>query len=221
MSKLNTRSAATSEIKVNNVEAIEDLINKVCTSFVNQLEANIDKKFSKIDSKLNEVNNTLKDLTQMINSNKSAIETLDLKYDQLEQNSKSNCLRFTGFPEDREEKEENVMNVLLTYLNDTLKVSCSPNDIDNIYRIGKANRNKSRTILVKFLRSIKRNEVINARKLAKGSGITIYEDLTKERYNLLQLAKKKHGSRDVWCLGGRIFVQRGDKRCLINSLNEL
>lgn len=58
---------------------IEDLINKVCCKFSTQLE----EKFAKFSSKLDEVSSTLTNLNKLVSSNKDAIVSLDINYDNL------------------------------------------------------------------------------------------------------------------------------------------
>ncbi|KAJ8981913.1 hypothetical protein NQ317_008818 [Molorchus minor] len=103
-----------------------------------------------------------------------------------------------------------------------LNVICLNTDIDSVFRIGKSNNsNKPRAVLVNFVTNIKRNEVYYARKLLKGSGILMFEDLTKQRFNLLVSAKSKYGKRDAWSANGRIYVLQDNIKRLINSSEDL
>lgn len=198
----------------------EQLINKVCMNFANQLNKRLDKFEATLDSKLKEVNDSIQNLTKSVSVNTNAIKSVENKCDLLEQHLKRNNLRFIGIPE----KDDEVLVVIITnIINDTLKIPCSPSDIDCIYRVGKSSPIISRTIFVQFLSNIKRNQIYSARKLLKGTNVSLYEDLTATRYHLLSLAKKKHGKNSAWSSGGKIFVWcvRDNKSRLINSKADL
>lgn len=202
----------------------EQLINKICTNFANQLNNKIDKRLDKfealLDSQLKEVNNSIQNLTKSVSVNTNAIKSLENKCDFLEQHLKRNNLRFIGIPE---KDDEVLVDVISNIINDTLMIPCSPSDIDCTYRVGKSSPNVSRTIFVQFLSNIKRNQIYSARKLLKGTNVSLYEDLTATRYYLLSLAKKKHGKNSAWSSGGKIFVwcARENKSRLINSEADL
>lgn len=125
-----------------------------------------------------------------------------------------------------ESLDENLYDVLLSFINDKLSIQCGKSDIDTAYRIGVRQQNgKSgpRTIIVKFNRSVKRNEVYAAKKLLKGSPYSLYEDLTGKRFELLTLAKKKFGSNKAWSYGGNIFYWNSteNRKVKINDKSQL
>lgn len=200
---------------------LEILINKVCTQFVNQLEQKFDQKLEKLDKNVIELSNSIKNLNKMVTSNNNAIESIMAKCDILEQRGKRNALRINGIPE---KEGEVVPNIVISLITNTLKLTCTEQDIDSAFRIGKAiGEQGTRTILVNFVSNIKRTQVFNAKKLLKKSNITMYEDLTQERYELLMAAKKKYGSDKAWSAGGKVYVicNSENKKVLIKSKNEL
>lgn len=216
MGKTDTR---TTSAEKQNFEATEQLITKVCANFADRLEAKFTKKFDMLNDKLTEVNQTLKTLEQTVNSNKTVIQSITKKCDVLDQYLKRNCLRFIGFPE---MENENLLEFIVNFLNDTLKVTCVLNDIDGVFRVGKSsNLSKPRAVLVSFVTNIKRNEVYYSRKLLKGTGFAMFEDLTKYRFNLLTSAKAKYGKRNAWSTNGRICVLQNNEKRIINSVDEL
>ncbi|KAJ8981734.1 hypothetical protein NQ317_008995 [Molorchus minor] len=182
-------------------EQLEKLITKVCSNFVNQLESKIDKKFERLELKLTETTNLLKMLGDKVNCNEKAISSLSQKSDYLEQYLKRNALRIHGITES---ENENIVAKVIDFINAKLKISCDPRDIDSAYRLGGANPNQPRIILVNFVQNIIRNEVLGARKYLKGTAFTIFEDLTPERYELLSTAKRKFGKNKVWSAGGKV-----------------
>lgn len=211
----------------NDTDYTDELINKVCTSFSNKLEARIDKKLdrleSKLDAKLNELNNSIKDLGNISSSNAIAIKVVEQKCDSMEQYSKRNALRIVGFPE---RESENILDDVITFISSKLNISCRVNDFDCVFRVGnlkEQGKARPRPILVQFISNIKRDEVYVAKKLLKGTDITIYEDLTTTRYTLLSAAKKKYGNKNAWSSGGKIFVWSAEenKRRQISSGTDL
>lgn len=110
----------------------------------------------------------------------------------------------------------------MSYINTKLKVPCAESDISNAFCVGKfTDSREPRALIVNFARNIKRNEVFSVRKLQGKYEISIYKDLTKNRYQLLQHAKKTVGRRMVWSTGGKVFVIREGKKCIVNSENDL
>lgn len=199
--------------------ATEQLINKVCLKFVNQIESKIDTKFANLEDQLRDVSNSLKIISNLANTNQNAIVELNDKVAFLEQQSKRNALRFHGFSV---QQNENVPEMIRLYIKDNMKVSCAINDIDYAFRLGKStDPAKPSVVMVNFTSNIKRNEVFAAKKLSKNSGVAIFEDLTKERHKLLIAAKNKYGKTQAWTSGGRVYVSQGNNKCIINSVKDL
>lgn len=184
-------------------DSIEKLIEKVCTSFSNQLKVDFNARFNKLEEQLNVMSATFHNLTSDVKDNKDAIVALDVNLDESNQRAKKNSLRFLGF---MEKDGENVLETVVTFINATLKIQCSKRDIDSAFRLGKAGSvNKPRAILVTFALNWMRCEVFNAKKLLKASEFAIFEDLTKKHYDLLMSAKLKYGKNKVWSAGGNIY----------------
>ncbi|KAJ8961468.1 hypothetical protein NQ318_014716 [Aromia moschata] len=205
MGKTDTRSTSVEKPKL---EATEQLINKVCEKFSERLENKFSKTFDLLNEKLADVIQTLKTLDQSMKTNKSDIQFVAKKCDDMDQYMKRNSLRFNGIAEDEEEK---LLDVIVNLVNDKLKVTCSVRDINCVLRLGKPTPSKPRSVIVNFVTYIKRNEVYYSRKLLKGSGIFVFEDLTKFRYSLLTSAKAKYGKQDVIQLQFRYNLFRSDR----------
>nr|CAH7740025.1 unnamed protein product [Callosobruchus chinensis] len=129
-----------------NDSTTEQLISKVCATFVSQLEEKFDRKLDKIHDKLSEMSKAI-----------GAI--------------RSDCM------------------------------------------------SQPRVLLATFTSVLKKHAVMSSDKAKlKGTKVLIYEDLIKGTYELLRLAKKKYGPRNVWSSGGSVFVKCGDaKRRILNS----
>lgn len=207
----------------NKDENIEDLINRVCTSFANKIESKIDKQMSKLDDRLSDLDNSLKSLNKIVVNNRKSLETLEAKNDSLDQYNKKNNLKFIGL---KENDPEDTVSEILDFINDILKVPCVKNDIDSAYRVGDnkvEHKSRPRSVLVRFVTNIKRNEIYQTKKSLKNSDVSIFEDLTKTRFDLLQAAKKKYGKFKAWSSGGKIFVwdERNGKKRLVDTESEL
>lgn len=201
-------------------DATEKLITRVCHSFSSQLEAKFNLRFDQIDNKLSEVNDTLNQLKKENISNSKAICKLQEKTDYTEQLMKKNSLRIHGVIE---EMNEDVVEVVTNFINRKLRVPLTPTDIDSAFRIGKDGQEQPRIILISFVRNIKRNEVFKAKKILKDTDYSIFEDLTKQRYDILLTGKKKFGRNKVWSSGGRIYAwnDRDNKKILLDSVEGL
>ncbi|KAJ8957756.1 hypothetical protein NQ317_007809 [Molorchus minor] len=166
----------------------------------------------------------LKLLIQWSMKTKKAVTSLEVKEDYLSQHSKRNVLRFVGCIENA---SEDTAEIVLNVINNELNVPCDKNEIDSAFRIGSYisgdNTSKPRTILVQFVTNIKRNEVFLAKKHLKNSNISVFEDLTKQRFNLLQAAKRKYGKNKAWSSGGKIYVwdAPNNKKSCVFSITEL
>lgn len=214
-----TRSNSISSNASTNNENIEQLINKVCANFVKQLEGKFETKLDKIDTKLTELTSSLNEMKETVYSNKRSIGKLENKIDYLEQQNKKNALRFHGF---EEEPQENIIDKVLAFIKGKLGVTCTIDNIDCAFRVGQLYPDKPRSILVNFTTNVKRNEIVAAKKSKlKGSEFAIYEDLTKQRYELLRKAKAKYGKQHAWTAGGKIYVLCDQTKQLINTEADL
>lgn len=198
---------------------LDQLINKVCANFVKQLEEKFDKKLDKLHDKISDVLTLIDKVKDEVTLNKRCINSISEKSDKLEQYQKRNSLRFLGF---KEESDENVLEVMLNFINNKLQVICTKDNIDSVFRVGKTISNKNRPILINFATNIKKNEVLMAKKQnMKGTEFAIFEDLTKQRYGILLKAKDKFGKNNAWSSGGNIYVLRNHNKCLINAETDL
>jgi len=132
---------------------------------------------------------------------------LEEKLDETDQYSRRNCLRIFGVKETpREDTDQLVLDVA-----QRIKVDIDRNQIDRSHRIGKPGPNP-RPIIVKFVGYSPRRAMFMAKKILKGSGITIREDLTQQRLALLRRAAESYSEENVWTYDGAIMVKVGNLR---------
>ena len=143
---------------------------------------------------------------------------LTVKQDDLEQYQRRQCLRIFGVPEEREEDTD----VIAINVAKKIGVDLSIEDIDRSHRIGRStNGEKVRPVIVKFISYRKRSEMFHNKKLLKGSGITIREDLTKRRHDLLRKCIEKYGLKNVWTLDGVIHAKIGENKRRITKEEDI
>ncbi|KAK9679636.1 hypothetical protein QE152_g39834 [Popillia japonica] len=108
------------------------------------------------------------------------------KVDRLEQYTRRNSVRIYGVPE---EPDEDIASVVTNLLSERLNCPSTVTLIDRCHRIPSKNthstaNNKAKPIILKFISYRAKECVVKNRKLLKGTGITITDDLTRKRYDL-------------------------------------
>nr|CAI5855643.1 unnamed protein product [Callosobruchus analis] len=88
-------------------------------------------------------------------------------------------------------------------------------DIQICYRVGKKEENKPRGIFLKVKDQNIKEAIYRKKKLFKGSGIVVREDLTKVRLELLNYAIEKIGLKKVWTENSKIYAIGGDRKIAI------
>lgn len=140
--------------------------------------------------------------------------------DELEQYQRRNSLRLFGVAEN---VQENTDDLVVTFAREKLGVQIDVTDIDRSHRVGRRlpGATKPRPIIIKFVSYRKRAEVFSQkRKLAK-TGITVREDLTRERLKVLNVAISKFGLQNVWTQDGRIVVKTEEGKKSVTNMSEL
>ena len=125
------------------------------------------------------------------------VDSLSGQVDKQEQYSRRNCLLLHGIPRNNNEKTD---DLCLAAMNDHLELSITEADIERTHRIGKPRDSgqKSRPIIVKFVRYNDRKNVFNRKKKLKGKNIAITESLTATRIKKLKEAREIHDFKNVW-----------------------
>ena len=147
---------------------------------------------------------------------KLKISELSIKLDEQEQRSRNGCLLIHGVKED---KNDDTDAIALNIINEKVGVALTIDDIQRSHRVGpkviqkretrssKEFKPRHRPIIVRFSNWRKRNQVFRAKKALKGQNISISENLTKIRYNLLKLATEKYGKGSTWSDEGRVIAK--------------
>ena len=161
---------------------------------------------------------------------KEKIKCLTLQVDDQEQRSRNGCLLFHGVPEeDNDDTDKHTFDIVTRQLG----VELSLDDIQRSHRVGPkraqsnvvhtraATKTFARPIIVRFTSYRKRHEIFHAKRALRGKSISISENLTKLRYNLLKAAITKYGFGKVWTNEGRVTTKVNNNYIVINSLEDL
>ena len=94
-----------------------------------------------------------------------------------------------------------------------MDVKIRQNDIDKTHRIEETkNNDKSRPVIIKFVRYNDRQKIFSSKKLLKDSGVSITESWTAFRMKKLTNARDIFGFRNVWTVEERMFYfENGSK----------
>ncbi len=121
-----------------------------------------------------------------------------------EQYSRKSTIRVFGV---KQEDKENTTTLVLEIIKEKLKVELRPQDIDASHRVGKQQEDKPRGIIVRFVRRIHKEQVIGARRLLKGSGITVTEDLCVPMMQLYNRVRNSERVKNCWTWRGVVFAE--------------
>ena len=157
----------------------------------------------------------------------SYVKELEAKIEDLEQYSRRNCLILGGY---EEKKQENTDSIVQDTIREKLKVELTLDDIERTHRSGGRRKQEegsepaaSRPIIIKFCSYRKRQEVFTRKKLLKGSGLVLMENLTQTRFNLFRKVKEVVGLKNCWTSDGRIYAvrQQDQKVVVITKIEDL
>lgn len=188
------------------LQVITNIIKDTVTSAVAELHKALESNTAAV-----------RDLKIALEERDRTISTMQNKIDDLEQYQRRQCLRIFGVEEKTNEDTDYVAIDVAQKIGVQLNVC----DIDRSHRIGRRDTGRPRPIIVKFISYRKRSEVFRSKKNLKGTGITIREDLTRNRHNLLRDAITKFGVTNVWTQDGVIIAKQGDEKKRITNSAEL
>lgn len=186
---------------------MESLITKICE----KVEISFKDRFDKQERQIVK-------LEKQVSSLKSDIEQLQINNDKLEQYSRKNDIRIFGL---KEKRNENIVEETYSFFKQKLGAQIERADIREVNRIGKNMENRDRPIIVKFMKESSKNEVFYKKKQLKGTGITMREDLTKARLDLIKVAIEQFESKNVWTQGGRVFVFAQNRKHVVNNIEDI
>ena len=179
------------------------------------------------DQKINETHeNTLSILKEMADMRKTITELMlcnstlqgrcealekrvkeqEEKINDLEQYGRRNSLRIFGVTEKKNETLADIDKTVIQLAKESLNITLKEEDIDIAHRVGKVGVNKTRPIIVKFIRRNLRNKVLAARRRLKGSKKTIVEDLTIQNLKLYNTVRGHSNVQQTWTRNGVVYA---------------
>jgi hypothetical protein len=148
-------------------------------------------------------------------------ESLTCTIDDLEQYSRGSNLMIHGIqPQPDDNVGTNLAARVVTLLNSNLGVSVHDNDLSTAHRVRRVNASSSGNpkpppVVIQFNNRAIRSDILSKRKHLKGRGLSITEQLTPRRMNLLKKAGElviQHKILSSWSHDGRILIKSLDNR---------
>lgn len=195
---------------LSNTTIIEELVDRVANRVIDKLKESIDfntQVISELRQELARRDDTISQLQLQLND----------RTDDLEQYQRRNNLRIFGIPETPgEDTNRCVMDVAAK-----LNVAIDPLRIDRSHRVGSREAGKKRPIIVRFVSYADRAALFRSKKFLRNTGITVREDLTKTRTDIVKQAVSHFGLHGVWTADGVILIRIGDTRHRVKTLRDL
>ena len=178
-----------------------DKINSANVKRIENLEKSVDFVSEKDENWIEEKAVSLNEITQLR-------AEVDLRIDDIEQYSRRSCLVVTGVPE---KEEENTDDIILNTATQKLGIKLELHEIAKSHRLGTKKESKEgqpihRPIIVKIVSDRSKQKLFHQKKKLKGTGISIFGNLTQRRAQLMKEVKRIAGVRNVWSNDGNIFT---------------
>ncbi|KAK7474978.1 hypothetical protein BaRGS_00010517 [Batillaria attramentaria] len=221
-----------------NVQRILDKIVESKIETVNELTSQFSKSEHDLRDELEKVNGSLTqlqientrlrktvekyreeqvNLQSEIDSLKGIVKAQDLRMHDLEQYGRRNNIKIYGLAEgSKSETAVETGVVVRKFCRERLGVTVAETDIDIAHRLGARQRDRHRSIIVKFVRREVKQEVVRQRRKLKQSGIVVTDDLTPRHQQLLRNMKEVVGRDNCWSAEGSVFVKLGGQVKKVN-----
>lgn len=184
---------------------IEEMITKQVTEKVTQECAQLNKGVTKMGTEVRDL--------KADNSKLYAI------LDDQEQNARSQNVRIFGV---ETSDGEDTRKIVLDLLNKKMKCGIKDSEIKKCFRVPAKNpSDKPPAILVQFFNDTSRTAVLVNRKQNPVTGVSVKEDLTKRRLDLLHRAVSKYTLKNAWTLRGNVYIRDNEGIRRINSVSDL
>lgn len=198
--------------------ADKDFLLTVAKTVAEVVQNNLQKMFDEQNKLLSEMQQRIASLEEQNAQVLVEKNALQDELDDLQQYTRRNSIRILGIPE---QMGENPVQVVLNLFKEKLKIETETNKIDRAHRVGKISSKYHRCLIVKFISYHERKKVFDMKKLLKGSGIRIVEDLTKRRVEVLNAAKQQYKNENVWTSDGTIMIKKGTQKIAVRRMADL
>ena len=166
------------------INAINENLGKKTTVLENQIERIEGEKFlldiqiectNKTISQLKTENSELKAELTLINRD---IQTNTIAANRNEQYSRKNSIRIFGIAQTSE--QEDCKQTVQEFCKQSLNINCEKNEIVGAHRVGRKQPDRPQGIIVKFVHSETKYNIIKARRKLKGTIYVVNDDLSKK-----------------------------------------
>lgn len=176
------------------------------------------------ESTLKELSQEIQKLKEEFASVRTWMEEQDMKMDDLEQYSRSNCLVLHGNSIDPKISNPEVERYVISTINSRLNLptNISVNDIDICHPL--PSKKSTKPIIIKFTRRTVRNMVFASKKNFKtsnGPKLSLTESLTKRRLMLVEEARKYFEFGNVWTQKGNVHCSFKGKKHSIRYFSDI
>lgn len=211
---------------VNKCLAKDDVIGHLVTRMSAALKIVVEEAVkTALSSFTAEMDRLRGEVTSLAEKVKELDDRLGDRTDELEQYQRRNNLRVFGV---EEVSGENTDLIVRELCREQLGVDLPPSAICRSHRVGRQpqpgpdGKQRARPIIVRFTSYQVRREVYGAKKRLKGSGVTVREDLTARRMEVLRRATATHGVRSTWSQDGRVlWIDKNGKKGVATRLADL
>ena len=110
-------------------------------------------------------------------------------------------MRVFGMKESEGETASECEKKFIDLVKNKLKIDIGTEDLEAVHRVGRSGG--ERAIIARFISRKNTARVLRGRRILKGTGVSIAEDLTWERLALLKQVKNR--GHDAWTSGGESY----------------
>jgi len=198
------------------VNHIDKQMEKCFREFKDQIRDMLKNVLSKVNSRMNVLEDKVKELEGKAKNIGESNRRLQIDLNRQIQYSKKDNLRIFGLEEKTDENcREEISNLVKT----KLKVKILPADISTAHRLPKTQKQKHKSMIVRFKDRTQRREILKVRKLLKGTGISIGEDITRDNMTLIQDAEKSGRFESVWFHNGKVLAKNIKDKKRVHTLD--
>lgn len=189
-----------------------DVADAICEAIIKTITTKFYERFNYYDAKIKSLEAELELLKSTDNNSRNNIadiedqKKLEQKVENLQQLSKRNNVRLIGL---REVDNEETLATVKELFSNKLKINMEKSENRPLvaYRVGQQSHGRPRHIVVTFSNTSAKNSIYNKKKMLKGSGVVMKEDLTMERLKIVRTASEKYGFKGVWTFNGTVYAK--------------
>lgn len=199
---------------VNNVT--EAVVKTMETKLI-QLESTVEELKTHYSELKSEYETKVKIMEHKLNEAISQKEKVEVTIEKIDQENRKANLRIFSF---KEKHKENTTEEIIKFLNSKMSLKLNKEDIELCYRIGKKTDTKTRGIFIKLKSYETKEGIYSRKKLLKGTGVIIREDLTQNKVQILNKCIEKFGLKNVWTGNGKIYYQVNNQVSIIRNITD-